>query len=526
MFEDDPPPLPSSPSPEISCDSTFTDLNDHNRFTAVADDDFGGNSEEYCSYMPAILRDELDSKFVNPEATAAHNEPTKAIETANYTQNDSDEEQDGSSHVQFVEISKSQDSPSEIPPCFEDSVVKKNCVMAHSVQKGETTSRGSHDMQPYVKERKASIPTESTKDETNDSSDLRNIDPIGENKKEMIVQNAFENDEDDDEFGDFEKFTKVEKTQKNENDSWAHFESSSFPGVKNKSTETPPLPPLLENLCDDELWATVAREGENNDEQDISDNGIYETLRNAMNNAKVKDRPDEMVWISVSIIEEALALKLQWHNSSIRSCFLHSLNIDMNQTLVRHSDLPVFAQQLEESAVLAPASVAKSSTEVAVTEEKNTSSVSQQVPTRSITVDSLAVPPVQFDWNNSGLTNPLKTGSLSVSSASLDLDFLVSTSSKGAVSDGSPTTQVFSTLQKDLTAFGLNFPDDAEKSKTEKDISSSTSIVLDYVLNKNGDGRKYKPVSELSLDARALHDQLPDLDYMLSNVLLFPVIDR
>ncbi len=51
-------------------------------------------------------------------------------------------------------------------------------------------------------------------------------------------------------------------------------------------------------------------------------------------------------------------------------------------------------------------------------------------------------------------------------------------------------------------------------------------IVLDYVLNKNGDKRKYKPVSELSLDARALHDQLPDLDYMLSNVLLFPIVDR
>lgn len=34
----------------------------------------------------------------------------------------------------------------------------------------------------------------------------------------------------------------------------------------------------------------------------------------------------------------------------------------------------------------------------------------QQPPPRSVTVDSLAVPPAQFDWNNSGLTNPLKAG--------------------------------------------------------------------------------------------------------------------
>lgn len=42
-------------------------------------------------------------------------------------------------------------------------------------------------------------------------------------------------------------------------------------------------------------------------------------------------RPDEMVWIAVSIIEEALALKLQWHDSLIRSCFLRSLDVDVNQ---------------------------------------------------------------------------------------------------------------------------------------------------------------------------------------------------
>lgn len=139
MFEDDPPPLPSAPSLEISCDSTFTDLNDHNRFTAVADDDFDGNSEEYCLHMPATFRDELDSEFVSTEATATHNESTKAVKTANCAHNDSDRQLNLSSHIQFqssqfVEISKPQGLSPEISACSEDSIVMKNCVMAHSVQ--------------------------------------------------------------------------------------------------------------------------------------------------------------------------------------------------------------------------------------------------------------------------------------------------------------------------------------------------------------------------------------------------------
>lgn len=37
---------------------------------------------------------------------------------------------------------------------------------------------------------------------------------------------------------------------------------------------------------------------------------------------------------------------------------------------------------------------------------------------------------------------------------------------------------------------------------------------------------EYTPASELSVNARALHDRLPELDYMLSNVLLFPVVNH
>uniref|UniRef100_A0A8R1TXL5 Aftiphilin clathrin-binding box domain-containing protein n=1 Tax=Onchocerca volvulus TaxID=6282 RepID=A0A8R1TXL5_ONCVO len=605
MFEDDPPPLPAIPSLENSCDGTFADLDDHNRYTAVADDDYNRNDVEFRSHMSAVFRTELDAEFISPEMTTPRTEFTKLDQTPDRAQNvvtktvlhsDSSEQHKlsfsslQSQSPQFAQSSKSR-SPSSETLCFpEDSDVVSNTITAHpvhvdasiintstalsnvsaknfplvfteSVHEDEIISDGSHDIQTFGTGGKDPISTEITKNGIKDNSDLQNFDLIDGSEKTVIVPSALQNEsleEGDDEFGDFEKFTRMEETQKNENDSWADFEASSLPDsyIKNKSTEnitssgtelqfvveSSLLPTLVENLCDDQLWATVGGEGENNDEYDISDSEVYEALSDTIN-MKGNKGPDKMVWMSVSIIEEALALKLQWHDSLIRSCFLHSLDVDVNQAVIRNSGLPAFAQQLEESAILAPVSVMESCTEATLMGEKNSlpqsnstefishagiekSSVSHQAPSRSVTIDSLAVPPVQFDWNNSGLTNPLKTGSLSVSSASLDLDFLVSTGNKGSADDGSSTIQVFSTLQKDLTAFGLSLPDDVQNSKTEKDVTSKTPMVLEYLLNKDGDKRKYKPVSELSLDARALHDQLPDLDYMLSNVLLFPIVDR
>ncbi|KAM3717312.1 Aftiphilin [Dirofilaria immitis] len=584
MFEDDPPPLPSTPSIENSCDGTFADLNDQNRYTAVADDDCNGIDAEFCSHMSTVFQTQLDPEFVSSEMPLPCAEFTDANQTLNCAKkivlhNEFDEQQKLSSYSlhsqspQFAQITKSRSSPSEtisylgnldvinsnvtnhsihVDTSFSNTPIVLSNVsvdnlppaLIESIHEDRIITNDSDDIQAFGIGKKDSFLTEITKNGTKGSSNLRNVDLIDESEKTVTEQSTLQSEplnEDDDEFGDFEEFAGVKGTQKGENDSWANFETSSLPdsSMKNKLAgkitssggklqfvvENSVMPELLENLCDDQLWTTVAGEGENSDRHDILDNELYETLNDIIN-TKDSERPDKMVWIAVSVIEEALALKLQWHDSLIRSCFLCSLGVDINQTVIRNSDLPVFAQQLEENAVLTPLSVVDNCTEVTLVSEKNSSSVSQQAPLKSVTIDSLAVPPVQFDWNNSGLTNPLKAGSLNVSSASLELDFLASTSNKGSAGDGSSTIQAFSALEKDLTTFGLSLPNDAGKSKTEKDVSSNTPIVLDYLMNKNDSKQKYKPVSELSLDARALHDQLPDLDYMLSNVLLFPIVDR
>uniref|UniRef100_A0A915PJP3 Aftiphilin clathrin-binding box domain-containing protein n=1 Tax=Setaria digitata TaxID=48799 RepID=A0A915PJP3_9BILA len=587
MFEDDPPPLPIAPCTETSGNGTFADLNDENRFTAVADDDSLGQDEECRSHISPPFP--AESEFVSPSIATPHSELAEVnsaqnLITITLLHNDSDGGQNSSSLAllspcsQFAQIPKPLSLMSQVSQCPENPDVLKSPVTPCSIQaetsvinlttdfpnssfqlspsvitksadKDRDTTIVSRAVQHSRKGNKDSISVEITENERKGSSDLSVMDLINENDEVVVAENKEDVlDEDDDEFGDFEEFAarSAEQTEKSGNENWANFEASSFFG-KNQSVESVSsseesrstdevsvLPTLLKNFCDEQLWVNGNGDDKNSDDHSILDSGVYETLSDAINR-KDEGKPDEMIWVAVSIIEEALALKLQWHHSSIRSHFLHSLDIDPNKAVVRNSGLPVFAQQLEKSAVLAPTSAVESCTGIALVGEKSPlpqsnsveflpharmerCAVTQQTPVNSVTVDSLAVPPAQFDWSNFGLTNPLKTGTLSVSSTSLDLDFLASTNSKGPAGDGLSTVQ-------DLAAFGLNLSDDG-KNENEKVVSRSTPTVLDCLLNKHGEKRKYTPVSELSLDARALHDQLPDLDYMLSNVLLFPVVDR
>uniref|UniRef100_A0A0N5AYS9 Thioredoxin-like_fold domain-containing protein n=1 Tax=Syphacia muris TaxID=451379 RepID=A0A0N5AYS9_9BILA len=148
------------------------------------------------------------------------------------------------------------------------------------------------------------------------------------------------------------------------------------------------------------------------------------------------------VWLAVSIVEEALALKFQWSSSAVYHHFLNSLNIDPKSV-----ELHFFHIYGSNAPKL------------------------ENVP-----FDSLAVPPVKFDWKNSGLTNPLSSGCLF------------------------------------LGGFAI--------------LSFHYRSLFEQIMKSEPVEHHYLSRNELSLDARALHDQLPDLDYMLSNVLLFSVTDR
>ncbi|EYC13397.1 hypothetical protein Y032_0044g968 [Ancylostoma ceylanicum] len=51
--------------------------------------------------------------------------------------------------------------------------------------------------------------------------------------------------------------------------------------------------------------------------------------------------------------------------------------------------------------------------------------------------------------------------------------------------------------------------------------------MLDMLMasSTKSDRRVNRPPSELSLDARALHDQLPDIEFLRANMIMFPLGD-
>lgn len=146
MFEDDPPPFPSAASIEIPSDSTFADLSDHNRFTAVADDDYDGNNTEFCSHISAVLQNESDSEFVSAEAAALRNECTGISKTPDCAKNlveilpysDFHGQHNRSSFSlqsrssQLAQISNFQNSSPKILSRREDSDVVESSIMAYS----------------------------------------------------------------------------------------------------------------------------------------------------------------------------------------------------------------------------------------------------------------------------------------------------------------------------------------------------------------------------------------------------------
>uniref|UniRef100_A0A1I7XNF4 Clathrin_bdg domain-containing protein n=1 Tax=Heterorhabditis bacteriophora TaxID=37862 RepID=A0A1I7XNF4_HETBA len=314
------------------------------------------------------------------------------------------------------------------------------------------------------------------------------------------------------------------------------------------------------------------------------------------------------LWLALRIIEDAKALKYEWKTSRLNENMLTELRIDQNA--IGRGSLP----PLSTDNVLKPIPVSTSGTKyrdlitgsdgglttttpssIPTTPSIDTSQDFCLIPSPSLSsvpnpvvpvpsINSLSVPPADFDWDNSGLTNPTKGANRS--SALLDIDFL---SANGYGSTGS----TISTLQRELdelglsslpvssvtkptsqpqlttVAFGTNrltwlkefieqhtlhIPPDVQKdffgsiltdmlqqhsslAGTRREYSVEYAVfggsscsnyfvrsMLDTIMSSAAQQqRKYRAPSELSLDARALHDQLPDIDYLRASMIMFPL---
>ncbi|CAD6193883.1 unnamed protein product [Caenorhabditis auriculariae] len=318
--------------------------------------------------------------------------------------------------------------------------------------------------------------------------------------------------EEDDDWGDFDSAPHEPVSE-----DWGVFEESSEKANADAddwaadfvSASTPPedddshVVDLDESFDDDGFWDGGF--GDVVDLGEISSSSDALNIVDFLNSGKLSEELDgefrrfARLWLSLRIVEEACALKHDWKHSQLSHRVLGHLRIDPEvHTSTLNSVLPTTS--------LIPTFFAAPSGSKSPQSDESFAKSSSQNGTE--TYES-SVPVVDFDWDTSGLTNPLKGAGKS--SAIMDIDFLSANSTGGLESS--------STLQKDLDDFGLG-----SSSTTAQLTPESNRSVLETILSTSGGAKKpHRGTAELSLDARALHDQLPDISYLRASIIMFPM---
>ncbi|XP_071873640.1 aftiphilin isoform X4 [Bombus fervidus] len=219
----------------------------------------------------------------------------------------------------------------------------------------------------------------------------------GEKKAEMLVQ--------DDDFGDFTNFSehtqfvKLDETnvpdKKNEEDDFGDFNDFET-AFEQPSVEQSQIS-LKESIC------RIENKSAANKIEDI----ITTMFSMDSEQCEIEIQPlisevDE-VWQSIKNVEETNALTYQWTNSSSNNVLLNSLGIDsrnINSQLFGprwNPNVPRFAANLG----FTPLEPIKATTDPQPVALSNISK-------SQASTNSEEVPAAQFDWNSSGLVNPLE----------------------------------------------------------------------------------------------------------------------
>ncbi|KAM5228233.1 aftiphilin isoform 2-T2 [Ctenodactylus gundi] len=221
------------------------------------------------------------------------------------------------------------------------------------------------------------------------------------------------------------------------------------------------------------------------------------------------------VWTELQDIHEAHGLRYQWGGSHSNKKLLCSLGIDTRNILFTGNKkqpviVPMYAAGLgmlePTKEPLKPLSAAEKIASIGqtavMTPEMNTCTSDQFQE---------SLPPVQFDWSSSGLTNPLDA---SGGSTLLNLDFFgpvddSSSSSSTTIPGVDPELYELTTSKLELSTSSLKVTDAfARLMSTVEKTSTST--------------RKPKREEHLSEEAIKVIASLPDLTFMHAKVLMFP----
>ncbi|XP_019825951.2 aftiphilin isoform X1 [Bos indicus] len=221
------------------------------------------------------------------------------------------------------------------------------------------------------------------------------------------------------------------------------------------------------------------------------------------------------VWTELQDVHDAHGLRYQWGGSHSNKKLLCSLGIDTRNILFTGNKkqpviVPMYAAGLgmlePTKEPLKPLSAAEKIASIG-----QTTTMSPEMNTCTPDQFQESLPPVQFDWSSSGLTNPLDA---SGGSTLLNLDFF------GPVDDSSSSSST--------TIPGVD-PELYELTTSKLEISTSSLKVTDAfarlmstVEKTSTSTRKPKREEHLSEEAIKVIASLPDLTFMHAKVLMFP----
>ncbi|VDL78241.1 unnamed protein product [Nippostrongylus brasiliensis] len=441
-----------------------------------------------------------------------------------------------------------------------ETVTAESCSDALPEDLAEECINSTENGQEELADKDKSVPTQEEDDVDDDFGDFAGVDPadqVDETQPERQVStiipgsSAHFHEEPEDEWNAFsgepEHRQEISEAPSKAvvSDEWNAFSASdegqneenwsadfgSFEGQSpEKATETKPsVPkfddtpdqiscPVLDEFCDSmDLW--------NVDSEIGGDEAFAITeLLDAEKPVNVEDKSVPLnrsfdLWFALRIVEDALALKFEWKGSEHGSNLYKTLRVDPNA--IGRGSLP----PLSTSTVLEPTPFTANGTtrrSVIISREEGAygakvvasgaanSTTQQNISTPSV-AESPSIPQADFDWDQSDLTNPTKAGNRA--SSLLDVDFL-------SANTGGGSTSTISTLQKELDQLGLSTPSSQELQKPANQPSMLDMIMASATKSSK---RNNRPPSELSLDARALHDQLPDIDFLRANMIMFPL---
>ncbi|KFP45735.1 Aftiphilin [Chlamydotis macqueenii] len=253
-------------------------------------------------------------------------------------------------------------------------------------------------------------------------------------------------------------------------------------------------------------------------EEEISSlNHLLEPSEKQMTTEETLPNTGELmdVWTELQDIHDAYGLRYQWGGSHSNKKLLCSLGIDTRNILFTGNKkqpviVPMYAAGLgmlePTKEPLKPISAAEKIASIG-----QTPPVSPEMNTCTSDQFQESLPPVQFDWSSSGLTNPLDA---SGGSTLLNLDFF------GPVDDSSSSsTTTIPGVDPELYELTTS---KLETSNASNRVTDAFARLMSTVEKASTSTRKPKKEEHLSEEAAKVISSLPDLTFMHAKVLMFP----